>query len=216
MPQSPWVNIKKEDFTSFQSREGWTGVGSKDDPYIVSSLSEISPFIKFTKINDHIVIKDITISRITLVKCRNIIIQGCTIQFLNINSCQNVIVRDNTLQKLDITYGGNNLISRNKIPRNALFQAQEHSWEKLSQRLLLLVIAIMMFATFFLFTNPSMLEITPWYVLFPIGLAIMLFFMYLQMLAKSVRSRKLPPDRFEENIVTDERDMLSDYFKNRS
>lgn len=216
MPQSPWVNIKKEDFVSLQTQLGWTGAGSEHDPYIVTSVAGMSLFIKFIKMSDHIIIKDLTISRITLVKCRNITIQGCTLQVLTLNSCQSVTVRENNLRKLEITYGGNNLIARNKIPRNALFQAKEHSWEKLSERLILIIIGMIVIVTFLLFNTPELLDITPWYIYFPIGIAILLFYVYLQMVFKRLRSRRLPPDRFEENIVTDERDMLTEYFKDRS
>ena len=215
MPQSPWIKINRRKFASLQARIGWNGSGSEQDPYIIDTISGLSSFLKFEKIIDHIIIKNLTISNITLVKCRNIIIQECNIQLLSLNSCQEVVVRENTLQKVQIMYGGNNVVTKNKIPRNSLFHAQEHSMEKLVERIFLLIIAILVFGTFFLFTIPTFLEDTPWVIYIFIGVGCLLIFLYIQMVFKRLRSRKLPSDRFEENFITEERDMLRQYFKDR-
>ena len=215
MSQKTFLTVRQKKFDLLKIELGWNGDGTQLNPIIVNNLSNLPPIIRIVKLTNHIVFKDLEINSIDISNCRNITIQGCEIRSLGLHSCQDVVVRNNTIHMFRITHSGNNLITKNKMSRNDLFKAKERSFEKMMERIMLFAVIILIFSMSSLIFNETFMEDTPWMLYFLLIFVALIISVYIYLVFIRIRSSKLPPNQFEENIIMDERDLLNQYFDKR-
>lgn len=203
MSQNSTLKIDREYFTTLKSKLDWNGDGTQSNPIVINNLSDLSQDINIVKIWVYITIKDLTINSLNFHNCRNITIQNCKIQSLILSSCYSMVVNENSILNFSISFGGNHLISRNKIFRNALSNAKERVIEKAMG-------GVMGFILFLLIS----FVIVPLFVLnpIPIGIAITLQFLTISISAPLgfmfliFKMYKIPRNEFEGNVGIDGRD----------
>ena len=100
---------------------GFKGEGTKDSPIVIDDLGDVTVEISIFIQGIYLVLKNLTISKLTIAGSKNIVIEECYIADLETRQCRNLIFRRNTIFRI------NQILCRNCIYENNSILQKEYS-----------------------------------------------------------------------------------------
>ncbi len=91
---------------------GFKGEGTKDSPIVIDDLGDVTLEISMFIEGIYLILKNLTISKLSIAGSQNVVIEECFIADLEIRQCKNLIFRSNTILRI------NQILCRNCIYEN--------------------------------------------------------------------------------------------------
>lgn len=106
------IILNKDTLKILVKRLGLRGSGTKQDPIIINSTTNIPVKIFFSKVDCYLVLRNLNLSNLNLYRCQNITIENCRIDNLVFNRCKHIVVRNSSIMKIE------NVLSRANVFKN--------------------------------------------------------------------------------------------------
>jgi len=100
---------------------GFKGEGTKDSPIVIDDLGDVTLEISIFIEGIHLILKNLTISKLSIAGSQNVVIEECFIADLETRQCRNLIFRSNTILRIK------QILCRNCIYENNSILQKEYS-----------------------------------------------------------------------------------------
>ncbi|MCK4384305.1 MAG: hypothetical protein KAW66_13480, partial [Candidatus Lokiarchaeota archaeon] len=113
--------LRKNTIENLKETLGLKGAGTKDSPVVIDELGDVAVDISLRTKSTYLVLRNLTISKLSIVDSQNIIVEDCFINDLEITVCRNLTFSNNTIVSI------RQLLSRNCIFENNSIIQKEYS-----------------------------------------------------------------------------------------
>ena len=101
---SKTIRINRKSVNTIKKKMGLKGTGKETDPIIIDAIDKLNEIITIKNISNYILIKNLSLWKIKLSKCKNITIENCDIEVFKILGCYNITVKNSKFLQADIVY----------------------------------------------------------------------------------------------------------------
>ena len=97
---------------------GFKGEGTKDSPIVIDDLGDVTVEISIFIEGIYLILKNLTISKLSIAGSQNVVIEECFIAALENRRCRNLVFRSNTILRIkqvlcrNCTYENNSILQK--------------------------------------------------------------------------------------------------------
>ena len=113
--------LRKGTLENLKETLGLKGEGTKDSPVVIDELGDVAVEISLRTKSTYLVLRNLTISKLSIIDSQNITVEDCFINDLEIAVCRNLTFSNNTIVSI------RQLLSRNCIFENNNIIQKEYS-----------------------------------------------------------------------------------------
>jgi len=113
--------LRKNTIENLKETLGLKGEGTKDSPVVIDELGDVAVDISLRTKSTYLVLRNLTISKLSIIDSQNITVEDCFINDLEIAVCRNLTFSNNTIVSI------RQLLSRNCIFENNNIIQKEYS-----------------------------------------------------------------------------------------
>ena len=107
--------LKEGTLENLRATLGLEGEGTKESPIIIDNLGDVAITLSMRTKSKYIILRNLTISKLSIIDSQNITIENCFIGDLEISVCQNLIFTNNTILSIRQVLCKNCLFENNNI-----------------------------------------------------------------------------------------------------
>ena len=94
---------------------GFKGEGTKDSPIVIDDLGDVTVEISIFIEGIYLILKNLTISKLSIAGSQNVVIEECYIADLETRQCRNLIFRSNTILRIKQVLCRNCIYENNSV-----------------------------------------------------------------------------------------------------
>ena len=174
---------------------GWEGQGTKESPIIVNPGRNLPLKLTLTKCQLYLTLRNLTLTSITLYRCKHISIEDCKINTLLLNRCQSNTVKNSSIIRIEFF-----LSKANNLENNDISSVSDHKFEKMGYRIFLFFTLI--FSSLMVYSGIRGLVIQElhWVTFYLLILGILVTSAISYYFILNFKIRKLKPNLFQDNF----------------
>jgi len=110
--------LRRRTIENLKNTLGFKGDGTKDSPIVIDDLGDVTVEISLFIEGIYLILKNLTISKLSIAGSQNVVIEECFIADLETRQCRNLIFRSNTILKIkqvlcrNCTYENNSILQK--------------------------------------------------------------------------------------------------------
>ncbi len=118
--------LRRRTIENLKNILGFKGEGTKDSPIVIDDLGDVTVEISIFTEGIYLILKNLTISKLSIAGSQNLIIEECFIADLETRQCRNLTVRSNTILRIkqvlcrNCNYENNSILQKeyNRLIKN--------------------------------------------------------------------------------------------------
>ncbi len=107
--------LRRRSIENLKNILGFKGEGTKDSPIVIDDLGDVTVEISLFIEGIYLILKNLTISKLSIAGSQNVVIEECFIANLETRQCRNLIFRSNTILSIKQTLCRNCIYENNSI-----------------------------------------------------------------------------------------------------
>ncbi len=107
--------LRKRTIENLKNILGFNGEGTKDSPIVIDDLGDVTIEISIFIEGVYLVLKNLTISKLSIAGSQNIVIENCFIGDVELRECRNLTFRSNTILRIDQILCRNCIYENNSV-----------------------------------------------------------------------------------------------------
>ena len=107
--------LRKRTIENLRKTLGLKGEGTKDSPIIIDDLGDFTVEISIFTKGIYLILKNLTISKLSIAGSQHIVIEDCFIAALETRQCRNLIFRSNTILRIKQVLCRNCIYENNSV-----------------------------------------------------------------------------------------------------
>ena len=107
--------LRRSTIENLKNILGFKGEGTKDSPIVIDDLGDVTVEISIFIEGIYLVLKNLTISKLSIAGSQNVVIEECFIADLEIRQCKNLVFRSNTILRIKQVLCRNCIYENNSV-----------------------------------------------------------------------------------------------------
>jgi len=192
--------FRKRTIENLKNILGFKGEGTKDSPIVIDDLGDVTVEISIFTKGIYLILKNLTISKLSIAGSQNVVIEECFIVDLELRECINLIFRCNTILRIEQILCRNCVYENNSILQKEYSKLINNAHERREFFFIWILLGVGMFFTY-IGVNSSITSYFNYVSMIMLLSGIMLSIAMIIMINRRYQINKIPPNRYDNFAI---------------